>query len=79
MTVAEIAALVTGAGVLLNAVVTAFSLVQSLRNGRKIEQVHLATNSMKDALVASTDREAFARGVKVGEVSSMNINQREGD
>jgi hypothetical protein len=79
MTVAEIAALVTGAGVLLNAAVTAFSLVQSLRNGRKIEQVHLATNSMKDALVASTDREAFARGVKVGEVSSMNINQREGD
>jgi hypothetical protein len=70
MTVAEMAALATGIGVLLNAVVTVFSLIQSLRNGRKIEQVHLATNSMKDALVDVTGKEAYARGVKSGEASS---------
>jgi hypothetical protein len=76
MTIGEVAALATGMGVLLNAVATAFSLAQSLRNGRKIEEVHLATNSMKDALVASTDKEAFARGIKAGEASSMQINHR---
>ena len=73
MTVAEIAAFATGIGVLLNAVATVFGLMQSLRNGKKIEEVHLATNSMKDALVATTDKEAFARGVKSGEASSMNL------
>jgi hypothetical protein len=73
MTVAEIAAFATGIGMLLNAIATIFGLMQSLRNGRKIEEVHLATNSMKDALVDKTDKEAFARGVKSGEASSMNL------
>ena len=73
MTIAETAAFATGIGVLLNAIATVFSLIQSIRNGRKIEDVHLATNSMKDALVATTDKEAFARGVKSGEASSMNL------
>ena len=61
---------------LLTAGVLAATFVQSYRNGKRIEQVHLATNSMKDALVLSTDKEAFARGVKSGEVSSMNLNHR---
>ena len=61
----------------ITALVLALTYWQSYRNGKKIEQVHLATNSMKDALVATTDKEAFARGVKSGEASSMN--PRNGD
>ncbi len=30
----------------------------------QIHEVHVATNSMKDALVSATEREAFARGGK---------------
>ena len=40
----------------------AAALVASLRNAKKIEEVHLATNSMKDALVASTDQASRAEG-----------------
>lgn len=32
----------------------------------QIEEVHIATNSLTDRLVASTDKEAFARGEKAG-------------
>ena len=60
----------------ITAVVLALNFWQSYRNGKGIKEVHLATNSMKDALVISTDKEAYARGVKAGEVSSMNINHR---
>jgi hypothetical protein len=62
---------------LITAIVLALNFYQSYRNGKKIEQVHLATNSMKDALVESTSKESYARGVKAGEVSSMNL--RNGD
>jgi hypothetical protein len=65
----DIAQLITSSAV-------AFTVYQSYRNGKKIEQVHLATNSMKDALVLSTEKESFARGIKAGEMSSMNINHR---
>lgn len=34
----------------------------------KIEAIHVATNSMKDALVASTEKEALARGILQGTV-----------
>jgi hypothetical protein len=61
---------------LITAVVLFLNYLQSRENGQKIEAVHLATNSMKDALVDSTGKEAFARGVKSGEMSSMNINHR---
>lgn len=43
------------------------SLIIAIRNDKKVEAIHKATNSMKDALVASTDKEAFARGLKQGE------------
>ena len=61
---------------LITAVVLALNFLQSLRNGRNIEKVHLATNSMKDALVNTTEKESYARGIKAGEASSMNINHR---
>jgi hypothetical protein len=52
---------------LITAIVLALNWWQSRQNGKKIEEVHLATNSMKDALVASTAKENFAAGVKQGE------------
>jgi hypothetical protein len=51
----------------ITAVVLALNFIQSWRNGRKIEEVHKATNSMKDALVESTKKESYAAGVKHGE------------
>lgn len=68
-TLGEIAQLIT-------ALVLALNFYQSYRNGKKIEQVHLATNSMKDALVESTSKESYARGVKAGEVSSTTLPGR---
>ena len=40
------------------------SFIASLRNYRKIEEVHKATNSMKDELVAVTAKSSFAEGAK---------------
>jgi len=42
------------------------SLIVGIRATRKIEKVHKSTNSMKDALVALTDKEAHARGLAEG-------------
>ena len=60
---------------LITAIVLALNFWQSYHNGKKIEEVHRATNSMKDALVESTSKESYARGVKAGEVSSMNLER----
>ncbi len=40
------------------------ALIVSMRNGRKVEEVHKATNSMKDALVAAALIQGHAEGVK---------------
>jgi len=37
-----------------------------LRQSRNIQKIETATNSMKDALVAATEKEALARGKKEG-------------
>ena len=66
----DIGQILIGLGVL-------FTAWQSYRNSRDIKEVHIATNSMKDALVDVTEKESYARGVKAGETSSMNINHRE--
>lgn len=42
------------------------ALVVGLKNARKVEQVHRATNSLTDRLVALTRLEAHAAGVKQG-------------
>jgi len=60
MHIGEIAQLIT-------AIVLALNFWQSFRNGKKIEEVHKATNSMKDALVATTAEASYAAGVKHGE------------
>jgi hypothetical protein len=42
----------------------AAALVVALKTTKKVEQVHKATNSLTDRLVASTRVEAHAAGVK---------------
>lgn len=54
MTAGEIAQLITSIA----------TLIGVLRVSRKVEDVHKATNSMKDELVAVTQKEAFAAGQK---------------
>jgi hypothetical protein len=66
MSVTDFAQLLTGCGLLINGIVTLLSYVQSRKNGQKIEQVHLATNSMKDALVLATAKENYQAGIIQG-------------
>jgi hypothetical protein len=42
------------------------TMVVSLRTGRRVEEVHVATNSMKDALVARTRSDALQEGKAAG-------------
>lgn len=46
------------------------SVVMGWWNNRKIEQVHKATNSMKDELVASVRDASLAKGLKQGREES---------
>jgi hypothetical protein len=41
-------------------------LIVSMRNGRKIEQVHVATNSKMDLLLEVTGASEKAKGMKEG-------------
>lgn len=56
-------ALVTSVPTTIAAIAT---LVVSIRSSRQINKVEVATNSMKDALVVATEKEALARGIKQG-------------
>jgi hypothetical protein len=69
----DIAQLITAIAILLNALATAGSYIQSWRNGKKADSIAMnvgtiekATNSMKDALVAATAKAALAEGTAVG-------------
>jgi hypothetical protein len=66
MSVIDFAQLLTGCGLLINGVVALLGYLQSRRNGKTLDEVHLATNSMKDALVVSTAKENYAAGVSQG-------------
>lgn len=48
-------------------VTAAAAFLQSNRNGRKIQEVHLSVNSRLDELVSSTKSASYAAGVKHGE------------
>lgn len=63
MSPAEITQLILAAATLVSAV---GALMIGLRNSVKIEQVHIATNSMKDELVAVTRSDAKQIGVAEG-------------
>lgn len=56
---ATLPATLAAVGALIVAVITALKTNQAAKDIRKVE---IATNSMKDALVAVTGAEAFARG-----------------
>lgn len=45
-------------------VASIITLIVTIITNRKVEQVHVATNSMKDALVASAKIEGHAEGVR---------------
>ena len=57
----EIAQIITSLATL---VASAGAFILGWRNANKIEQVHIATNSMKDELVAVTAKASHAEGVK---------------
>ena len=57
----DLALFITSLGTFIVAVAGAFV---SVRNSIKIEQVHKATNSLVDRLVATTKTEAHAAGKK---------------
>jgi uncharacterized membrane protein YciS (DUF1049 family) len=67
MTVADLAQLLAGLGLLINALFTGLAYMQSRSNGKQITEVHKATNSLTDRLVDSTAKESFAAGVKQGQ------------
>ncbi len=48
---------------ILTALAAVGGLLMSWSNSRKIQEVHEATNSMKDELVAATKSDAFQTGV----------------
>jgi hypothetical protein len=61
VTIAELGILVTCG---INTIGVIGGLFVSMRNSRKIEQVHLATNGMKTELVNEVRAASFAKGVK---------------
>jgi len=61
MTVGELSQLITAIATFIAA---AGALIVSIHNTRKIREVHIATNSMKDELVAATAKSSKAEGVK---------------
>jgi hypothetical protein len=55
-------------------IASAAALIVSMRHGQKIDAIHMATNSMKDALVASTRLQALAEGLAAGiEVGKLQV------
>lgn len=62
MTIVQIMVLTTQAITLVGAFA---SLVQSLRNSRQIQEVHLTMNSRMDALLATTRTLALSEGAAI--------------
>lgn len=69
MTGKEIAEIIGQLAIFVTAIA---SLIASIRNSRKIEQVHVATNSMKDELVAVTKKASKAEGVSEEKEAQQN-------
>ena len=80
MTGNDVAAVITAVGFLITACTSAGSLIQSIRNGRKVSKIEKkadkiaenvqiieqATNSMKDALVIATAKASLGEGMAAG-------------
>jgi len=61
MTIPEFAIL---AACLTNTIAVVGGLVVSLRNGKKIEEVHMSTNGKMEELITEVRESSFAKGVK---------------
>lgn len=72
MTVAEIIQIITSLATLTAAIGT---VLISWNNSTKIEQVHVATNSMKDQLVAATASASHASGVEQGRAEQKQVDK----
>jgi len=59
---------------ILTALAAVGGLIISWSNSRKIEEVHKATNSMKDELVAVTKSDAFQTGITEGRALQKSEN-----
>lgn len=69
LTGGDLAAIIAASASMVAAIGSLISVIMGLKNSRKIEQVHLATNGMKEELVKVTGDKRFAEGVMQGELS----------
>lgn len=72
MSPTEIVAFITAVSLFITSV---SSFVIGWRNSRAIKQVHDATNSMKDELVAEVRKQEHARGLKEGRAEKRRPRQ----
>ncbi len=63
MTGPETSQMIRDSTALVTAIGVVFSIIASLRNGRKIEEVHRATNGLTKQLVEGATREGYTAGV----------------
>lgn len=62
----EVTEFILAVGVLISAVASITGVIIGYMNSRALGVVHTATNSMKDALVASTAKASLSEGVAKG-------------
>jgi hypothetical protein len=67
MTEIGVSSIITAIASLISAVGSAAAVLMAIKNGRRIDEVHTATNGMKEELVKVTGEKKFAEGVKQGE------------
>jgi hypothetical protein len=67
MTGSDIAAIISAVASLVAASGSAIAVIMAVKNSRKIEQVHLATNGMKNELIKVTGDAKYAEGLLHGE------------
>jgi len=66
MDIVELGQIITAIGSAIGAIGGAAAAVVSIRNGQKITEVHVSTNSRMDALLAATRLSSTAEGVLAG-------------
>lgn len=59
----EMSSMLVGLASVISAIGSACAAVLAAKNSRKIEEVHKATNGMKDDLVQSTGDKRYAEGI----------------
>ena len=63
---ADVAPIITSISALIAACGSSLAVIMALWNGRKIKEIHEATNGMKAELVKVTGEAKFAEGVLEG-------------